>query len=229
MFFVLVLTTAPACSLWRGKIDTTASPTPFVAEEIRSEIPFSTKEPEKFQTEIVVTTDGNLEEKFFAARDGEKRLLVFDFQKDKEIRLLELSANQSFLIALNQKVFAELGRENANEKQSGVMDFLTAELLNRKKDARFESLGAENSLAKFRVNLDDAVNSEIIIWVDENIGLPVKQEFYTTAGEQKILTSTVESKNFNLQPEAKFFEISKDYKKVSVKEFREIAQRTRAK
>ena len=221
--------TASACSLWRGKAEAPASPTPFVAEEIKSEIPFSTKEPEKFQTEIVVTIGGGFEEKFFTARDGENRLLVFDFQKEAETELLELGANQSFLIAPNQKIFAELERENANEKQSSVTDFLTAELLNRKKDATFEPLGTENNLLKFRVRLDDAANSEIIIWVDKNIGLPVKQEFYTAAGEQKTLTSTVELKNFNLQPEAKFFAIPKDYKKVLVKEFREIAQRSRTK
>lgn len=177
----------------------------------------------------MVTTGDGFEEKFFTARDGENRLLVFDFQKEAETELLELGANQSFLIAPNQKVFAELEQGNADEKQTSVTDFLTAELLNRKKDAKFESLGAENNLVKFRVRLDDAINSEIIIWIDENVGLPTKQEFYTVAGEQKTLTSAVELKNFNLQPEARFFEVPNDYKKVSLKELREIAQRTRTK
>ena len=77
--------------------------------------------------------------------------------------------------------------------------------------------------------MDDAQNSEIIVSVDENIGLPVKQEFYSTGGEQKILTYSVELKNFSLQTDANFFEIPKDYRKVSAKEFREITRRRQSK
>jgi hypothetical protein len=223
IFLVLALLSCQACGFWRGQTGATPSPTPFVAEEIKSAIPFSTKEPNVYQTEIVVTANG-VEDVTFTARNEMKRLIIFNFRTEAETGVLELGANQSFLIAPNRKIYAE------KEYGGGVetADFLTAELLNQKKDARFETLGAENSLARYRVNLDDAQSSEIIISVDEKIGLPVKQEFYSI-GEQKILTYAVELKNFSLKADAMFFEIPKDYRKVSAKEFWEIMRRKQTK
>ena len=223
IFFIFALLFCQACSFWRGQTDAMPSPTPFVAEELKSAIPFSTKEPEVYQTEIVVTANG-VEEKIFTARNETKRLIIFDFQTESETTVLELGENQTFLIAPNRKIYA---LKEFDGSSSGVetADFLTAELLNQKKDARYETLGAENNLLRYRVNLDDARNSEIIVSVDEKIGLPVKQEFYSIGGEQKILTSAVELRNFSLQTDAKFFEMPKDYREVSAKEFRENAQR----
>lgn len=228
-FFVLALLIFQSCGFWRGKADANATPTPFVAEEIKSEIPFSTKEPESFQAEIVVTTVGGSEDKTFTAKSGANRIITFDYQTRAETALLQTGANKSFLIAHSQKIYVENEPGIAAVQQTNPNDFLTAELLNQKKDVKFETLGAENNIIKYRVILDETGKSEIIISVDEKIGLPVKQEFYTIAGEQKVLTSTMELRNFTTQTEAKFFEVPKDYKKVSPKEFREIIQRERIK
>ena len=224
IFLVLALLSCQACGFWRGQTGATPSPTPFVAEEIKSAIPFSTKEPDVYQMEIVVTAN-NIEDVTFTTRNETRRLIIFNFRTEAETAVLELGANQSFLIAPNRKIYAQKEYDGGVE----IADFLTAELLNRKTDARFETLGAENNLARYRINMDDAQNSEIIVSVDENIGLPVKQEFYSIGGEQKILTYSVELKNFSLQTDANFFEIPKDYRKVSAKEFREITRRRQSK
>jgi hypothetical protein len=210
-----------ACSFWRGQTDPT--PAPFAAEEIKSAIPFSTKEPNVYQTEIVVTANG-VKDVTFTARNETNRLTVYNFQTESETAVLELGANQTFLMAARRKIYAE-------KEHGGVetADFLTAELLNQNTDARFETLGAENNLVKYRVKLDESQNSEVIIFVDEKIGLPVKQEFYSVRDEQRILTSTVELRNFNFSADAKFFEVPKDYRKVSSKEFYEITRREETK
>jgi hypothetical protein len=108
-------------------------------------------------------------------------------------------------------------------------DFFTAEWLNQKTNAKFETLSPENNLARYRVNLDETKTSEIIVFVDAQIGLPVKQEFYSIRDGQRILTSTVELRNFNSAADAKFFEVPKDYRKVSSKEFYEITRREQTK
>ena len=225
IFLAFVLLSCQACSFWRGETGATPSPTPFVAEELKSAIPFSTKEPDVYQTEIVVTANG-VEDKSFTARNETKRLIIFDFGTESETAVLELGENQTFLIAPYRKIYAEKEFDGNSIETANV---LTAELLNQKKDARYEMLGAENNLLRYRVNLDDAQNSEIIVSVDEKIGLPVKQEFYSVGGEQKFLTSVVELKNFSLQTDAKFFEIPKDCRKVLAKEFRETMQRKQKK
>lgn len=227
IFFVFAALFSTACSSCQSKTDANASNTTFVAEELKSDVPFSTREPNEFQTEIVIQTNGGGVEKFFTARSGANRLTVFDYQKVNEVSFLQTERDESFLIYANQKIYAEKHSENTDSKSEPLNDFLTAELLNRKKDAKFESLGAENDLEKYRVNLDDAPNSEIIIFYDGKIGLPIKQEFYTVAGEEKILMMTMELKNFRSQLDAKFFEIPKDFRKVSTKEFYEIARRAK--
>ena len=228
-FFVLALLGCQSCSYWRGQTNATPAPTPFVAEELKSAIPFSTKEPDVYQTEIVMIDAGGFEEKTFAAKNGANRLLILDFQGKTETALLQTGENLNFSIAPRQKIYAENKYETAIAKSESLNDLLTTELINRKTDARFETLGAENNLVKYRVTLDDAKNSEVILYVNVQIGLPVRQEFYSVTGERKNLTSTMELRNFNLQAEAGIFEIPKDYRKVSPSEFRETMRRERMK
>lgn len=228
IFLVFVLLLCQSCGFWRSKTDVNASPAAFVPEELKSAIPFSNKEPGAFQTEIVLTADG-FEEKTFLAKSGASRLVVFDFQTASETGVLHLSDNQSFLVAPSRKIYAETEKENFAASDQTLDESLTAEWLNKKPDAKFERLAAQNDLTKYRVNLDDAVNSEIIIFVDEKIGLPVRQEFYSGDGEQKTLTATIELKNFSLQTDANFFRVPTDYRKMTAQEFRETMRRERLK
>ncbi len=229
IFLVFALLSCQACSFCQSKTDATISSTPPVVEELKSEIPFSTKEPDAFQTEIVITAKDNFEDKTFIAKNGANRFIVFDFQGKTEFALLQFSGNQSFVIAPSQKIYAENQSGTADAKSETLNDLLTSGWSNQKADAKFERLSAENNLVKYLVNLDETKKSEIIISVDETIGLPIKQEFYSISNEQRTLTLTMEMKNFSLQTEAKFFEVPKDYKKISLKEFREALRRERAK
>ena len=226
--FVFAAILLSSCAFWQTKTVATPASTSSSISEIKSAIPFSTKEPNVYQTEISVTANG-VKDVTFTARDGANQLTIFDYRKKTEFALLKTSENQTFLINQRRKIYAEnTSAANVSDaKSDSLKDFLTAEWLNQKHDAKFETLGAENDLTKYRVNLDEATNSEIIIFVDEKIGLPVRQEFYTANGEQKTLALTVELKNFNLQIEPKFFELPKDYRKVALKEFQEILQRER--
>lgn len=225
--FVFAAIFASSCSFWQTKTVATPASTPSVSE-IKSSFPFSTKEPGVYQTEISVTANG-VEDITFTARNGANQLTIFDFKKNTEFALLKNDANQTFLINNRRKIYTEnpSTASVSEAKSDSLKDFLTSEWLNQKKDAKFETLGAENDLTKYRVNLDETTNSEIIIFVDEKIGLPVKQEFYTISGEQKTLALIVELKNFSLQIEQKLFDLPKDYRKVTPKEFQDVLQRER--
>ncbi len=225
-FCLLAALFAPACRFWQPKTDAPdAPPKPTVVEEIKSAIPFATKEPEVYQTEIRVT-GGGIENVMFTARNSAKRLTVYDYEQKSEFALLQTGDGASFLIARQSKIYAVSQTGNAAETADV---FPTAELLNEKSTAVFELLGAENGFAKYRVRLDESSRSEIIVTVDEKLNLPVKQEFYSVAGERETLVSTTEFKNFNLQTDARNFDLPKDYKKVSPTEFQVIRRREREK
>lgn len=215
----LIAVFAASCGACRT-INETMPDAPPIVSDTKNELPFATKEPDAFQTEIAVTANG-AEDKFFVAKSGAKRLTIFDFQTPMERSVLQLETNQNFLIDAHRKIYVEAaGAANAfADAGNSPLNFLTGEWTNQKSAARFETLGAENDLKKIRVSLDDSKDSEIIVWFDEKMNLPVKQEFYQTNGDQKILTMSVELKNFSLQPDAKFFELPADFKKVSTKDF----------
>lgn len=214
----LIASFAAACGVWQSK--TEVVPPPFAAEELKSDVPFSTREPDDYQAEIVVSSSG-IEATTFIAKRGANRLTIFDYRKNSEFAVVKFGDGKTIFLNRARKIYAEDEATNESGAESPT-DFLTADLLNQTRSAKFERLGAENNLMKYLVLLDDAANSEIVVAVDERIGLPVKQEFYAVAGERKNLTMTIELKNFSAPADAKLFEVPKDYRKVAAKEFQAV-------
>lgn len=218
-----------ACGFWRrAEENSNASPTPFAAQEIPSEIPFSTREPEVFQGEIIVSgfiNDEKSERKTFIARSGNRRLTVYAAGEKTQVSFLRIDDDRAFSISQEKKIYTEsaFNRASTAPGSENFNDFLTVAQLNAKASAAFEKLGAENGLSKFRVRLNNSETSEILIYVDENLKIPVRQEFYSRSGERKTLLYTVELKNFQPQTDEKLFELPpKDFRKVSREEFDKI-------
>ncbi len=218
-----ILAASSACRFWQKIGGATPTPTPFVAEELKSEIPFSTKEPENFQVEIVITAGGS-ENKIFTARSGNNRR--FDYNSGAKNQVSLLQTDKNYLLLPGKKIYTENAPDVFAASENWT-DFLTVEWLNSKTDVVFSSEGKENNLAKYRAIFGAAENakSESMIFVDESFGLPVRQEFYSREGEQKTLTMTVELKNLKLEAEAGLFAVPKDYKKVSNEEFRSVLKK----
>lgn len=222
-FVLLVLVVGSSCRFWQTAAPTGSQP----AGEIKSEIPFETKEPDIFQAEIMLTNyvNGTKSERVIkAARNGVR--LRYDYPAN--IAFLQINEKERFSIETQKKIYAR-NRNGGNAGNSGETfnDFLTTEWLNEKRGAKFENLGSENGLAKYRVLLDENLNSEILIYIDENLKIPVKQEFYAVSGEQKTLVYSVELKNVKPEAGDSFFELPKDYKEVSLEEFQEEIRRKR--
>ena len=222
------------CSLWQSSESRNANAfsAPFAAQELKNKIPFSSKEPDVYQTEIVLTSfsDGEKSERrSFTARNGTK--LRSDFEN--KISFLQSSENEKFLIHNGKKiyVYSQMNSGVENESDNQIKDFLTTEWLNEKRGAAFENLGAENGLTKYRVRLEDLpdINSEILIFFDENLKIPVRQEFYTVNGEQKILVFSMKLQNLKLEADDKLFEFPKDYRKVSLNEFQKAVRQEQVK
>ena len=189
-------------------------PKPFTPEEIRSDIPFSTKEPEVFQAEIVITAD-SVENKKFIARSGNKRRFDYNFGAKNQVSVVQTDKVLTFLA--DKKIYTE----TALSANSAAQNDWTSEWLNAKTDAEFTKIGTENNLTQYRVSFGEAGKSETLIFVDENIGLPVRQEFYSLENGERVLTMTIELKNFKAEAANDLFIAPKDFKKVSAKEFAE--------
>ena len=215
IFLAFTVLTAAACGLWESE-ESANSGEPPISGQVETGIPFENKEPETFQTDIVVTNYANgekSEKRYFLARDKNKSLLVFDRETEGGRSVLRL-CGETFFINDRDKTFskteiAPAGVENSDE----MREFLTVSWLSRKTFAVFEKLGTENDLTRFRVRFEDAPLSEIILTYDEKLKLPVRQEFYSIGGEQKTLTMSVELKNFQPSADEKYFVLPQGYKK----------------
>ena len=220
---------ASSCGFWQSaesqNINTSVAP--LTTEAPKSTAPFSTQEPSVYQAEIVLTTIAGgekTERKIFTARRGTKLRCNYE----NEISFLQMSESQMFLIDSGEKIYAAAASSAADEKSNALKDFLTTEWLNEKRGATFEERGRENNLIKYQVKSNDAppTTSEILIFVDDNLKIPVRQEFYATAGEQKTLVFSMELRNLKLEADDKLFELPKNYRKVSTSEFQKtIRQR----
>ena len=240
LFFLgFLLLCASSCSLWRANQNGSPSPaaTPGAAPETDGAIPFSTLEPPVYQTEIVsqiFTINGDkTERKIFAARSGARRVTIFNFGEKDETARIESENGSVFSVHHGKKIYAAASDAAASpvSAEAAGNDFLTAEWLNQKSGAAFENLGTENNLTKFRVRLGGAENknSEILVYFDEALKLPVRQEFYNSLGEQKNLFLSVELKNFKTEAGENLFQVPGDYRQVTPKEFQEILWKERMK
>ncbi|MGI9034897.1 MAG: hypothetical protein ACR2GD_02545 [Pyrinomonadaceae bacterium] len=212
----------PACRFWQKT--ETAAPTPATIFETSRELPFSTTEPENYQAEIVTRIYANGEKnefKIFTARSGNRRLTIFNVGEKTEISSLNLNDGAPLSISEPKKIYTE-NRLTATDFVNPTDDFLTIEWINAKAAAAFEKMATENNITKFRVRLNDSENSESLIYFDENLKIPVRQEFYKIDGGQKTLTYSVEVKNFKAETDENLFAPPKDFRKVSAKEFQEI-------
>ena len=215
--FILLFTLvcASSCKYWQNSSNSNSNVAvkqPEIAD-IQSEIPFPTKEPEIYQAEIIVKNDGEEEKTFIARSNGRF------FSRNGEIGTLQIDANKSFLINFAKKIYVEnIGKSATKTESSGetLNDFLTTEWLNQKTDAKFENMGAENGLTKYRVMFEA---SESLIFIDENYKMTVRQEFYSIEGETKNLVYSIELQNIKLIADEQLFEIPKDFRKVTIEEF----------
>ncbi|MCD9186398.1 MAG: hypothetical protein LUM44_08180 [Pyrinomonadaceae bacterium] len=214
---VLIVSTASACRFWQDRGNGTPTPTPESFEEIKSQIPFSTKEPDVFQAEFV-TTANETERKIFKARNGVNRR--FDYNSGTENEITFLQTDKRYLILPKQKIYAEDVSPTGVAAFDEKTDFLTTEWLNERTEANFEKLETVENLTKYRVLLDGKNASEILVYIDESLQMPVKQEFFSVNGDRKTLLFTFEIRNLKLQTNENLFAVPNDFKKVSAEELR---------
>ncbi len=190
-------------------------PVPLVPEA-KNRFPFATKEPENFHCEIVVTA-GDVTRRTMLARKGSLRRIDFDPGEKNQRTILQ--TDKEYLIAFDKKIYAEKAVKTGPVTADAQFSELTSELLNLGERSEIEEIGREKSIVKYRVNFDGGDANEIVVYYDETIGMPVKQEFFAVAGTEKSLQYSVEIVNFQTDVDDGLFAIPAGFRKVSLGEF----------
>lgn len=199
------------CGWWNDS----ANPAGQQIEPPPSDVPFPTKEPERFRA-IVTTRAAGIERKVAFARDGTNTRI--DFQPGSEMQLTAIDGRENIIISERHRIYAVLESSSGVATDEFVND-LTERLLHKRTYADYESLGTENGLERYRVQVQGAEAQEILIYVDKGLGMPVIQEFYSVAGETRELQYRMTVSEVSLDVDAALFEPPKEFKKVTVDEF----------
>ena len=205
------------CRWWQNIANTNTSPVSEAFPEDRSDIPFSTREPDVYQARMVISAGGT-ERAAFIARNGARRRC--DYNAGSESEWTWLKTDKEYLILPAKKSYAEKPVRTEKGLPSSQLDSLTVEWLNIKAGSKFTDLGTENGLRKFSAKLDQSDVSEILLFIDEATGLPVRQEFYSIAGDRRDLAYAVELRDIKLEAADDLFTIPKGFRKISPEEFR---------
>lgn len=212
-----------------------AVPANATTTDLRSVPPFSTREPERYQATRIITSveykdaagqsPRTTTSKTLIARDGDKRREEFESGLGRTLVYLEIPEGH-FLLSPANKLYADLNGSPAETDAdvgsvapTGAADFSPERLLNESPVlARYENLGDdrinERATTKYRVTpRDTTAGSVTLIWIDNALGLPVRSETSSTAGDHPARL-TVELRDLKETIEARVFELPKDYRKV---------------
>ena len=173
----------------------------------KSEYPFAVREPEIFQAAIVIRI-GETERKMFIARNLTSRRIDFDIGTENH-RAVVVS-DKEYIVDFKRKTFDEREMSSTAEE---AFDPLTAEILSTRDYASFDEIGRKDGIVEYRARINESSNSEAVIFFDEKIGLPVKQEFYSIEGEQRRLQYSMELQDFKPEAEAELFTVPREFRR----------------
>jgi hypothetical protein len=182
--------------------------------ETPGDFPFATKEPVVYQAEIVATGDG-FDKRWFVARDGDRWRI--DFPENGEPSRTRLRLDVVYSINHRRKIYAVA--ETTGETVNGLTD----RFFKGKEYRKFEKIGTENGVTKYRI-ANKNNQGEIVVSVNDAAGMMVREEFVPPAGSETP-PFVYEIRNLKLSVDDGTFEIPALYRKVSLEEYQRLPQK----
>jgi hypothetical protein len=209
-----------SCS-WFG---TSSNSNPSSISKVESDLPFPTKEPDKYVADIVVTA-GDIQTTTRVARDGSRRRYDYDLGQSNQLTVLV--GPRSVRMLPVKKLYTEDATSGMPLGSSD--DPMTNRLLHEKQFAQFEELGTENNVTRYSCKFEDTDASKAIIYIDKTIGIPVRQDLYSIENGVENLVYSMEIRNFRTDVDPGLFDIPSDYRPVSAASFRTLLSQSNKK
>jgi hypothetical protein len=252
LILLTLLLTAASCkkSEVAGNENATAGNASTATGGTSSTPPFATKEPERYQAVRVITTSGDATDanspqigRTLIARDGDRRREDYESPAGETISYLQLPEGNYVLLPA-KKLYAELkpvgeGSKAGEREASTPPDFSPDKLLNETRpESRYEKLGPETvngrAAQKYRVTVlgktgaSRAVTTESIIWIDEQLGMPIRTETTSTGGGATGVKILMELRDIKETVDAGLMGLPADYRKVEARELFQQVNRAAA-
>lgn len=176
-----------------------------------SNIPFLTKEPDRFQANITVTAFGEdgeaLVREYVIAKRGTDVAVVIGPGTDKELRLIEHS-DKKFILNMRERSIRERAGGPSGDD---LAEQLTRGWMTVTPGTKYEKLGTENGITRFRVSPENLEASEIFVLYDENLKFPVGSEIYSVREGARDLTFKYEVSEWKDTPDDNLFTVPEGF------------------
>jgi hypothetical protein len=229
LIIVVALLILPACK----RVSDSAAPPANHELTSSTSLPFSTKEPERYQaTRIITFTESSSTgagnpprtNKLIIARDGEQRREEYEAGDLGSIVFLENTAGR-FIVLTKPKLYADVNEPDAGAQAAQVQveaELMSPDLLLNESNTllQYQKLGTEviagRTATKYQVvNSTSTGRREISIWLDETLGMPIATQYINNIGD--ISTRVfMELQNIRTEVDPMTFALPVDYRKVQV-------------
>ena len=173
--------------------------------ESTSEFPFSVKEPEAYQADIVVTAVGT-ETRWSVARNGEK--WRYDIYAGSEMTVSQIRSDKLYYIDHRKKVFWEMSEKPG----TGEIGDIARSFFRGYEHNDFDETGREDNIIKYKVRPVDKRPGSIVVSIDTASGMMIKQEFLAADGGVQYV---YELRNLKLSVDDSTFAIPPGYQKIA--------------
>lgn len=185
------------------------------AGEVERAIPFMNKEPETYSATVEISYNGHTEITHIS-KMGLKRRVEFRAATDRSLVLIE--SDLRYAVDPERKVYTILEDAAGSEEPEFIRD-VTSQLLSVRPDSKFERLSSEDGLERYRVTVGGSRSTEIIVYVDPVLQLPVKQVFFSVSDDERIPAFSVVFKDMVLEADETAFQLPPDHKRIDPKVF----------
>lgn len=162
--------------------------------------PFSVREPDIFQADLVITAM-NVEMRYFVARKGDKRRL--DIYRDAKLATTELRSDAFYEIDHAARTYSVLAFGSG---EPPIPNDVAADFFRGGLPYRYDELDRRGGILRY-VTRDKGV----IVSIDETSGLMVRQEFYDREGPP---TMVYELRNLKFEVDDSVFQLPVGYRQI---------------
>lgn len=183
-----------------------------------TEPPFSNSEPERYQA-IVVQASPSGSVKFLIARDGERWRIDSDLGLPGQTGSLHVD-KKDYVLHFASRSYGEYTAGHGFDERPGMVEEISHGLLNSREVAKYEIIGTEGDLTRYKMTNDKG--KEAVITIDTARGIPVRKEIYDLAEGGRKLEMTVTIEDYKTEPDPANFELPRDFKQVPIGEMKKI-------
>lgn len=211
-----VVFSASACGFWGPSAGKDGEPA--ITPETVSNIPFLTKEPDRYQADIVVTAyeagKAVVSRRFTFTKRGTEVAVVFEPGSDDEWRLVSLDDGREITVDPKRRSYEIL---DSGPVVNPLAKELTQGWLTVTPGTKFEKLSTEGGISRYRVSAEGLQRSETIVTYDEARKFPVGTDIYSLKDGRKELAFKYEITDFKDQADDGLFQIPEGFKEKPVK------------